>query len=387
MLRVLHVIPSISPLRGGPSAAVIGMVRALRAQGVDAAILTTNDAGPGLDSSLPIGQWHDHQGVPVLAFKRWSPPITPLREFAISPGLNFWLAGHLHNFDLLHVHALFSWPSTTAMLQARLSGVPYLLRTIGQLCRWSLARSPGRKRLLLTLVEGANLKGAKALHFTSEAEWAEAADLGLLTPTLVLPLGVTVPTPARTHDHALPEGYTAFLFLSRLHPKKRLELLLEALALLQQRQPHAAWQLSIAGDGDPVYVAQLKRQAEVLGLASRCRWLGFVQGAAKWDALRGAHWFVLPSASENFGIAAVEALAVGTPVLVSEAVAVGPEIAAAGAGLLIPADPAALADCLAAAMGGPPAAMVVAAHKLVSSRYDWPAIAQQLERAYLDCLA
>ncbi|MEI6031835.1 MAG: glycosyltransferase [Synechococcaceae cyanobacterium ELA739] len=387
MIRVLHIIPSISPLRGGPSAAVIGMVRALRAQGADAAILTTNDAGPGLDLSLPIGQWHDHQGVPVLAFKRWSPPIPPLREFAISPGLNLWLAGHLDQYDLLHIHALFSWPSTTAMMQARLVGVPYLLRTIGQLCRWSLARSPGRKRLLMTLVEHANLTGAQALHFTSEAERAEAADLGLSTPTLVLPLGVTAPQPDLTDDHAPPNDRTSFLFLSRLHPKKRLELLLEAFALLQQRLPDAAWRLSIAGDGDPVYVAQLKRKAEALGLASRCRWLGFVEGPAKWRELRGAHWFVLPSASENFGIAAVEALAAGTPVLASEAVAVAPVIAAAGAGRLIPSDPSALADSLAAAMDGPPAAMVVAAHKLVEARFAWPAIAQQLERAYLNCLA
>lgn len=79
-MRVLHVIPSVSPLRGGPSKAVFGMVKALRGVGVDASILTTNDHGPGIDRSLPPGRWIERQGVPLLAFGRWSPPLRALRS-------------------------------------------------------------------------------------------------------------------------------------------------------------------------------------------------------------------------------------------------------------------------------------------------------------------
>ena len=116
------------------------------------------------------------------------------------------------------------------MAQARRAGVPYLLRPIGQLNHWSLRRSAGRKRLLLRLIERRNLEGAAALHFTSEAERDEAAALGLATPAFVLPLGVEAPLPLPTGQ---PPPPTVFLFLSRLHPKKQLEQLLEALALLQ----------------------------------------------------------------------------------------------------------------------------------------------------------
>ncbi|MCP9927894.1 glycosyltransferase [Cyanobium sp. CH-040] len=379
-MRVLHVIPSISPLRGGPSAAVLAMVAALRRRGVDAAILTSNDNGPGVDPSLPLGEWCERQGAPVLAFPRWSPPLRPLREFAVTPGLNRWLASNLHGFQLLHVHALFSWPSTTAMAQARRAGVPYVLRPIGQLNHWSLRRSAGRKRLLLRLIERRNLASAAALHFTSEAERDQAAALGLATPSFVLPLGVEAPADLPAGPPAAPP--TVFLFLSRLHPKKQLEQLLEALALLQRRQPAAAWELRVAGDGDPAYVAGLQERARRLGLTGHCRWLGFLEGEAKWQALRQAHWFVLPSASENFGIAAVEALAAGTPVILSPEVAVAPAVAQAGAGLICSSDPSQLAAALDTALAGPGEPMRAAARSLALSRYGWAGIAEHLEHTY-----
>lgn len=382
-MRVLHLIPSISPRRGGPSQAVIAMVAALRHRGVDARILTTNDDGPGLLSDLPLGVWHEHQGVPVLAFRRWSPPgrlLRPLREFAIAPGLSLWLGQHLGEFDLLHVHALFSYPSTSGMAIARQQRVPYVLRSIGQLNHWSLQQSPRRKRMLLRLIERRNLQGAGALHFTSEAERQEAAALGLATPAFVLPLGVD---PQRPPERSAPPGAgITFLFLSRLHPKKQLEVLLEALALLQARRPQAPWRLQIAGEGDPAYLGQLQARADRLGITHRCQWLGFVAGAPKQELLAAADWFVLPSASENFGIAAAEALAAGTPVILSPGVAVAAAVAEAGAGVVVEANADALSAALEQALEPPAPAMVAAARHLAANVYSWGAIAAQLEQQY-----
>lgn len=386
-MKVLHVIPSISPLRGGPSRAVIEMVAALRLREVDAAILTTNDHGPGLHPDLVTGRWQQHQGVPVLAFPRWSPPVAALREFAVSPGLSLWLARHLKDYDLLHVHALFSYPSTSAMAQARWAGVPYILRSIGQLSPWSLAQSRGRKRLMLRLIERRNLQRAAALHFTTGAERDEAAALDLAPPTLVLPLGVRGPEPgaaaAAGRDGAAP---VRFLFLSRLHPKKRLENLLDALALLQRRQPDAPWELAIAGDGEPRYVAGLQERSRRLGLNARCRWLGFVEGEAKWRALQAADWYVLPSAAENFGIAAVEALAAGTPVILSPEVAVAADVDRCGAGLVCGSDPEALAQALAIALVRPSLSMRASALNLAQMEFSWSTIALQLRDAYRQVL-
>lgn len=380
-MRVLHLIPSISPLRGGPSQAVLALAAAQRARGLDAVVLTTNDHGDQVLADLPIGRWCDRQEVPVLAFARWSPPIRALREFAVAPGLLGGLRRELAAADLLHVHALFSFASTAGMALARQQQVPYLVRSIGQLNRWSLRQSPRRKRLLLKLMERRNLNGARALHFTSDAEREEAADLGLRPPPIVLPLGValpqldpTVPVPA---DQAV-----RWLFLSRIHPKKQLPVLFEALADLQRRQPAARWLLDVAGEGDASYVEQLQQLAQWLGLAERIRWCGFAAGEAKAALLARADWFVLPSASENFGIAAAEALAAGTPVILSPGVALAPDVRQAGAGLVCEPEPAALAQALERALQPPSAAMVEAARALAAERYSWPAIAAALEQHY-----
>ena len=386
-MRVLHVIPSISPLRGGPSRAVLDMVAALRLQEVDAAILTTNDHGPGLHPDLVTGHWQWHQGVPVLAFPRWSPPVAALREFAFSPALSLWLARHLKQYELLHIHALFSYPSTSAMAQARWAGVPYILRSIGQLSPWSLAQSRGRKRLLLRLIERRNLEQAAALHFTTAAERDEAAVLGLAQPNLVLPLGVRCPDPL-SQSASAPNGSAPvrFLFLSRLHPKKQLENLLDALALLQRQRPEARWELAIAGEGEPRYVAGLQERTRGLGIEARCGWLGFLEGEAKWQALKAADWYVLPSAAENFGIAAVEALAAGTPVILSPEVAVAANVARAGAGLVSASDPEALALTLATALERPSLTMRASALTLVATDFSWSTIALQLRDAYRQVL-
>jgi glycosyltransferase involved in cell wall biosynthesis len=118
-----------------------------------------------------------------------------------------------------------------------------------------------------------------------------------------------------------------------------------------------------------------------------CRWLGFLDGRAKWEATATAHWFVLPSASENFGIAAIEALAAGTPPILSPEVAIAAQIEAAGAGWLVPGQVESLADRLTSALAGPPAPMRAAARRLAAESFGWPSIAATLASAYAGCLA
>jgi len=384
-LKVLHVIPSISPRRGGPSQAAIEMVNALRLRKVDASILTTNDDCESLLTDLPTGGWTTYSGVPVLAFPRWSPPMAALREFAFSPGLNQWLHKNIINFDLLHVHALFSFPSTVAMVHSRRARVPYLLRTIGQLSPWSLAQSKARKQLMLRLVERGNIDSARYLHFTTTLERDECfAALHQSFPSLVLPLGVRLPS---LRPGGRPkEKDLHLLFLSRLHPKKQLEVLLKALALFQQASPQCDWQLDIAGSGEPAYLASLKKLANQLNLDQRCRWLGHVQGDAKTSLLQQADWFLLPSAAENFGIAVVEALAAGTPVIVSPQVAVAELIADVGAGLVCSSDPAALCQVLLGHRQGPSSAMRLAARSLAETKFSWISVADQLATTYRQIL-
>lgn len=383
-MRVLHVIPSISPCRGGPSQAVLAMAAAQRRYGLEASILTTNDDGPALLVDLPLHSWHRRGAVPVLAFPRWSPPLRPLREFAIAPGMRRWLHRHGREYDLLHVHALFSYPSTMAMAMARQLEVPYILRTIGQLQHWSLRQSSVRKQLMLALIERRNLEGAAALHFTSPLEQQEASALGLHTPGFVLPLGVETPAGSWLDRGVPPLGTPVqLLFLSRLHPKKQLPLLLEALALLRRQKPEAPWLLHIAGDGDVDYGQRLKQQARALGIADALIWHGFVAGDAKTALFDQADWFVLPSAAENFGIAAAEALAHGLPVLLAPGVALADAVVQAGAGFCVEPSIDALSRALIAhALTPPSASMRQAACRLAAEQFSWPAITQSLAARY-----
>lgn len=359
------------------------MVAAQRQQGVDAVIVSTNDDGQGVLTNLPLCEWTFVQGVPVLLFPRWNPPLRPLREFAIAPLLVRWLLRHGSYYDLLHVHALFSFPSTAAMAVARQLQMPYILRSIGQLQRWSLQQSAGRKRLMLRLIERRNLQGASRLHFTSLAEQQEASDLNLGVSSFVLPLGVELSSaqPRASKSAAAVQ----LLFLSRLHPKKQLPLLLDALANLRRRRTDCHFHLHIAGDGDPTYVRSLRDQARQLGLTPWLSWHGFVAGAAKTALFEQADWFVLPSAAENFGIAVAEALAHSLPVLLAPGVALADAVVEAQAGYCVPPSVDAWSAALEHYAFCPPAAALrQAAHQLAAERFSWPSITTRLLDHYHD---
>ncbi len=303
-MRTLHVIPSVSPIRGGPSKAILEMVKALIRQGVETEIATTNDDGTGL-LAFQLEQKVDYDSTPTWFFPRYSPPINSIREFAFSSALTKWLWDSIPNYDLIHIHAIFSYPSTAAMAICRLQKVPYIVRPIGQLCQWSLQQSATKKAIYLNLIERANLNGSAGLHLTSEAERQESEQINLQCPRFVIPHGLTAPVlipdagqRLRTHLQLQPQQ-PIILFLSRIHPKKGLEILINALAELKTSK----FTLIIAGSGDPDYEAQIKSCLQKAGLDNQTLMTGFVEGELKQLLLQGSDLFALTSYSENFGVA------------------------------------------------------------------------------------
>ena len=125
-MNILHVVPSISPIRGGSTVAVLEIVRSLRQAGVNTEIATTNDDGPGV-LDVPLGQKFEFAGLPVTCFPRWSPPISALSEFAVSRSHTRWLRRHLAEHDLVVIHSLFSYVCTAAGQVARSQGKPYVI--------------------------------------------------------------------------------------------------------------------------------------------------------------------------------------------------------------------------------------------------------------------
>ncbi|MDE2451214.1 MAG: glycosyltransferase [Gammaproteobacteria bacterium] len=312
-LRVLHVISSVSRLRGGPSVSVYNMLEALRRRGVAVDLVATDDDGGSARLDVPLDRFTEIEGQNV----RFFPRQTVKYEFS-APMLH-WLHANIRQYDLVHTHGLFGFAPLAAAWCARAAGLPYVMRPAGVLDTWGL-RNKSRlvKALSIRLIEGPLLSSAAAVHFTTPLEQARAADLALRLRPVVLPTGVEIATAAEPiaepADAPALDGKPMILYLARIHPIKRVDLLLRAYAALDDRRSAV---LVIAGDGDPALVERLQGLSAELGLADDVRWVGFASGALKRWLLARAAVFVLPSDSENYGMAVVEAMHAGRPVIVT----------------------------------------------------------------------
>ena len=241
--------------------------------------------------------------------------------FKVSIGLGQWLRRNVKKFDVVHVHALFSFAPVAAAFIARQAGVPYVVRPLGVLAPYGMTKHhPALKRVSFALIERRLIESADAIHFTSRIEQLEAEALGLKCQSVLIPLGIDFGgAPKNTRRKTDQSGAFELLFLSRIDPKKNIEGLLKAIQLVRMKKLKV--NLTIAGDGDPGYIAKLQAFARLLRIAEYVRWIGYVDGEQKKEVFAGASAFVLPSYSENFGIAVAEALAAGLPCLVSRRVA------------------------------------------------------------------
>jgi len=285
------------------------------------------------------------------------------------------------------VHALFSYCSTQAMRIARAAKVPYILRPLGLLQKWSLQQSPLRKKLFLSAVERKNINAAAAVHCTSSIEERELKKRFTTAKVINLPLGIEVPKKLANAQQLLDQKLTidwrqsTLLFMSRLHPKKGLEVTLDALKEIEQ-QP---WQFVVAGDGDSGYVQSIKKQITSLGLNDRCHLVGHVKGDVKQALLQTCDLFILCSHTENFGIAVAEAMANGLAPLVSEEVALASEIKEKQLGYVCKLTSGDLARNIEIALGHPEQRQKFGhnASHYANSKFSWPQIADQLNQVYL----
>jgi glycosyltransferase involved in cell wall biosynthesis len=376
-VKVLHVIPTVAARHGGPSVAIRAMTRALAAQGAEVTVATTD--ADGVRSRLPLPR--DGRVVEAGVTYRYFPRTLPGFWYFSWP-LTRWLWREVSSFDVVHVHALFSYPSIPACRLACRAGVPYVLRPLGTLDPWSLGHRGWKKRPYYALIERTHVARANAIHVTSESERAAVAALGFGALARNIPLGVDVSDAAVRARR--DTNVVRLLFLSRLHPKKGIPLLLEAVSL--RLAAGERLELMIAGSGAPEYEDELRALAGRLGVAHVVRFVGHVEGEAKRALLADADLFVLPSKQENFGIAVAEALAAGLPVIVSDQVGIADDVRAARAGLVVPLT----ADALATAIGelGADAPrrveMSASALRLARDSYSWERTAAGILALYAE---
>jgi glycosyltransferase involved in cell wall biosynthesis len=378
-MKVLHVIPSVSAVHGGPSRAIVDIEHALTTRGIEVTTVTTNDDGDAHTLPLPCG-------VPIATpcATRWYFPRSTV-FFKVSIALGRWLRDNVAAFDIVHAHALFSFAPVMAAVLARRAGVPYVLRPLGVLAPYGMTRHhPLLKKLSFALIERRLIESASAMHFTSSNEQAEVEALGLKCNGVVIPLGIDLGA-ARRARRKQSNAFT-LLFLSRIDPKKNIEGLLQALQIVLSRNLDVT--LNIAGAGAPKYIETLQSLARHLAIDEHVNWLGYLDGDRKSDALAAASAFMLPSYSENFGIVVAEALAAGLPCLVSRGVAISDQIENAGAGIVVGTAAADIAAGVESMLRNEHAmaAMSVAARALAANAFSVEAMGARLEALYRDIL-
>jgi glycosyltransferase involved in cell wall biosynthesis len=285
-MKVLHIIASLDESTGGPARSVPQTCVELAKLGVEIEI---------------ICQPHPKSvKIPVL-------PNLTVRFLNLRELYRFGRKLDRSATNLIHLQHI--WHPYIALMAraARKKNIPYIITPRGMLEPWIMARNTWKKKLAMTLYQHRDLRKAALLHVTCEEEKQHIRKLGFKQEIAVIPNGLDLSqVPKAKEDY----GTQKVVFLSRIHPKKGIELLLRAWRQLNT----ACWTLEIAGYGDPAYIEQIREQITRYQLRN-VKLVGPQYGEAKWDFLKSADLLVLPTWSENFGIVVAEALAVGVPVI------------------------------------------------------------------------
>lgn len=332
----------MNPVTGGPCRVVRSLVPALKTMGCESAVVCLDDSATSSVEEDPF---------PVHAIGTGCPP------WSYHSRLEPWLSENLARFDAAILHGLWLYPGLALRRAARRSHRPYFIYPHGMLDPW-FQRDPSRRLKAVRnwaywqLVEQGVVRDAAGLLFTCEVEKHLARRaFRPYRPRTELSVGFGIPEPPketramraafreRCPDLAADRSY--LLFLSRVHPKKGVDLLIRAYAnvfaknwtLASDERP----QLVVAGPGvDTAYGQEMKTLAADLCPPNSVLWPGMLLGDAKWGAFHGCEAFVLPSHQENFGIVVAESLVCGIPVLVSDKVNICQEIHASHAGYVEP---------------------------------------------------
>ena len=296
VLKVIQVVSRISDEASGPSYSVPRLSDALGQLGVEVHLHVLAPA----PEPPPTYQTHSHPGWKFL------------KRLGVSPGMRRALRREAGAAEVIHNHGLWMMPNIYPEWAVRGTACRLVLSPRGMLSAWSLRRSAWKKRLMWYLGQGRFLHAAKCLHATAEIEYQEIRAAGLRAPVAIIPNGIDIPAAS----NGVAGGRRRLLFLSRVNPKKGIDILLHAWQRVEPR--FHEWELHIVGTSDPpTYQAQMQRLSDSLGVRRVC-FPGPAFGPNKTRQYQQADLFVLPTHSENFGLAVAEALAHGLPAIVTK---------------------------------------------------------------------
>ena len=360
--RRLHCCNGLDPRRdGGMVPSILGMTSSLARRGEPITIVTPTPSRLE-ESAVP-------EGVKLLG-----------------PEVDF--EALVRRAEVVHFHGLWQRHTRLGARAARLANVPYLVAAHGMAEPWALRHKALKKKVYTALVEGKNLRRASCLHALSRPEVGHLRAIAPRTPVALIPNGVDLRPfddlpPRASLEAEFPEleGKFVVLFFGRLHVKKGLDLLVEAVATLQDDHPEI--HVLLAGNDDGALAPFLGR-AEAAGLARRVTHLGHVSGVRARQVWAAADAFALPSYSEGFSMAILEALAARVPALITTACHF-PELGRAGGAVIV--EPTAESvtvglRSLVERSQSERADLADRGRTLVESRYTWDRQAQRLAAVY-----
>lgn len=381
-MKVVHVIASIDPKNGGLQAVAMRIAAAQSALGIEVHVVSYG--GPSVVMQVQaIGE-----GIPHFFDIHWHlmPEPGKIEQFFCLEGRRM-LREVFKGATFVHIHGVWEPFLVHASKIARMNGIPYCVCPAGMLDHWSLAQKSWKKRIALRVCYRKMLNGAAFLHVLNVDEVSAIEPLELKSPKLVIPNGIfpeefdPLPTTG-LFKQKLPfsQDRRYILFLSRLHIKKGLDILAMAFATICDTYPDV--DLVVAGP-DGGAEDDFDSLVRTFGIGSRVHLTGPIYGDSKIEAMVDADCFCLPSRQEGFSMAITEALACGTPVVITDQCHF-PEVAEMEAGIIVPVDPIEVAQALATILSDAVRAkgMGENGRRLVFERFTWPEIAYATVRGY-----
>jgi glycosyltransferase involved in cell wall biosynthesis len=380
-VRVLHTYPFLGAEKGGIAACVPDLLKECCRQGVEADLVSQSWNGDD-----PLGAFPSDITFRAVRTKDTS-------GFGYSRKLRKVLKERAIQSDVIHSHGLWMYMDYLSSRTASSFGRPHVISAHGSFEPWALARSAWKKNLVRFLFADRSLERAACLHALCRPEAENIRALGYKSPIAVIPNGIDPADfmelpPKGTLAEKFPqlEGCKLILFLSRIHPKKGLLHLAAAWGTLAERFPE--WHLVVAGPDEVGHRTEIEKALAAHGVAHRTTLTGMVTGRCKLAVLASADVFVLPSFSEGFSMAVLEAMACGLPVLLTPGCNF-PEAVAAGAALEIEPDVQSTAAGLQQLMemtNHQRQEMGERGRELVNSRYTWSRVARKMIELYKWCL-
>lgn len=371
-MNVLHIVPTFYPATyfGGPVFSVYGLCNALsQMPDVELRVLTTDNAGPELrrikSESFPV---LFPSGYSVYYFKY-------LFGVSVSPLMLFRMTSMIRWADIVHITSVYSFPTIPALLFCKILRKPVVWSPRGALQRWEGSTRPLLKRVWESICNALLDKHRCVLHITSENEAEESGQKITKARIEIIKNGIDIPkeNPERVW---MPDGKLRLLFIGRLHPKKGMKNLLQAVKILNGNVI-----LTICGTGDDDYALSLKNMADELGIAEYIHFTGHVEGDEKSRIFWSSDVSVVPSYTENFAMVVAEALAYGVPVIASKGTPWS-EIIGHQCGLWVENDPASLVRAISEIRNKDLHQMGLNGKKWMEEEFSWVVAAEDMFNVY-----